>query len=81
MSLGLSDVLLEAHLTCNAINDIVGLTTTTLNGVIFATSNRTFNASTFVQFDAIPAVLSRAGCTFVISLEVPHGLNVHGVSY
>ena len=80
-TLGMSDVLLDAHLTCNTINDTIGFATTTPNGVIFATSDRTFNASTFVQFYAIPAVLSRAGCAFVISLEVPHGLNVHGVSY
>ena len=80
-TLGMSDVLFEAHLTSNTINDIIGLATTTPNGVVFATSDRTFNATTFVQFYAVPAVLSRAGCAFVISLEVPHGLDVHGVSY
>ena len=55
-TLGMSNVLFKTHLTCNAINDIVGLAATTANGVVVATCNWTFNVSNYVQFSAIPAI-------------------------
>ena len=52
-ALGVSNVLFKTHLTCNAVNDVIGLAATTSDGVVIVTCNWTFNGSTCVQFNAI----------------------------
>ena len=40
-SFSMSNILFEAYLTCNAINNVVGLATTASDCVVVATRNRT----------------------------------------
>ena len=64
-SLRMSDVLFKTHLTCYAVNDIVGFATTTSDGVVFATCDLTINGSTSVQFCTVPAIGFSAGLSLI----------------
>ena len=57
----------ETYLTSDTVDNVVGFATAAPNGIAVATSNRTFDITRSVQFDAISAVFFGAEILFVIS--------------
>ena len=55
-SFSVSNILFETYLTSDTVDNVVGFATAAPNGIVVATSNRTFDITRSVQFDAISAV-------------------------
>ena len=71
-SFGMPNILFETYLAGDTIDNVVGFATTTSNGVVVASSDRTFNLARSVQFNAVSAVFASAEIAFVIAWGVFH---------
>ena len=50
-----SNTLFKTYLTSDTIDNVVGFATTAPNGIVIATSDRTFDITRSVQFNAVSA--------------------------
>ena len=75
-SFSMSNRLFKTYLTSDTIDNVVGFATTVPNGIVIATSNRTFDITRSVQFNAVSAAFFGAEITFVVLWWVFHFLYI-----